>query len=695
MRAWRRKGLRWLWVMALSVPAWAADRDHDWFGNREHVRQLRQEESRRIDRMLDATYGPNPRSEPMNLQPLANSLHGLFETIAEGRRQRAQEQAFRAQYVVELLRLQRQRAEEEAKVAAEEAKKAQFERWHRDWEELKAKALAGDRQAAEWVARLTRHGSPRLPKLRDTGEQAARPWLELASNLGSAEAAFELGLQLRESDPREALRRFTLAAERGRLEAVPLAAGLAADGVPGLAADPAEALRLYRIGIARRHKPSMISAGWSVLADPASAPEVRREAVRWLTEAGPDPMADSILAQVFWHGRGGIGRDRRHAVLLAQRAHAVRPQSAGANEVLGLWLAESEGLDDRRQSVGHLRIAAEAGSVAACRQLAYAFANGADGAEKNGAEALKWLRKGGQLGDADCSLVLARNLRAASPRDVEGAVAAYSDASRNGNAEAAHELALLWHTGRDGFGRRPADSHAQAMRAAKAGNRDGMELVAWQFLEGSGCGRDPVQAAEWMRRAAEAGSPSAQHAMGLMNLDGIGVTADASAARSWTAKAAEQGHAGASAQLAYLLVTGTGGPADAAAARAWALKSAQGGHVAGQRTLGVMLLFGEGGAKDEAGAVPWLEKAAKESDPTAAYLLGTLLRDGKGGLAKDVVRARALFELAVKEGDPGIATDAREALSGLPTAGSLESLRIKPGKPAPSSTRRLDGLKIP
>lgn len=89
--------------MALAATAGrvsAASRDSDPYGWQDYTRQLRQEESRRIDRMLDNTYGPNARSASPDLRPLANSLNNLFTSLAEAKRQRAEEKDAQARFLM-------------------------------------------------------------------------------------------------------------------------------------------------------------------------------------------------------------------------------------------------------------------------------------------------------------------------------------------------------------------------------------------------------------------------------------------------------------------------------------------------------------------------------------------------------------------------------------------------------------------
>lgn len=670
----------------------AASRDSDPYGWQDYTRQLRQEESRRIDRMLDNTYGPNARSASPDLRPLANSLNNLFTSLAEAKRQRAEEKDAQTRFLIELYRQRQQQAEEQSRIAAEEHRQAQLARWAREWGELKQAALAGDGQSAAHVARFVRYGSPRLPKGTPFGEKEALPWLRLAADHGHAASAFDYGILMRASDPREALRYLTKAAEGGHLDAVPYAADMALDGAGVLAPDRAEALRILKIGLARGHRASYVTAARFSCMDPSATEVSFRQAAKWLTDAGPDPGADGLLAQLLFHGRPGVPMDVPRAVQLAERCVAASPKHPGAREVLGLaWLADST---RRSRALEHLRGAAEDGSLAACRRLALAYRTGSDGVSVSDEETRRWLELAARRGDAESSLMLARLERERNVPEVRRAERWYEQASEDGSAEAAFEIALLWDRGRHGFPKSPEASHRHATRAALAGHSEAMELCAWQLLRGRGCPADPSGAARWMKLAAEKGLASAQHTFGLMALEGVGQPKDAALAFAWESKAAGQGDAEAAAQMAYLLATGTGCPQDFRQAREWARRSAEAGHVAGEVTYGLMLLRGDGGPVDGPGAVPWLRKAHRQGNAQAALELGILHRLGSAGVEANPELARNLLEEAARSKDPTISESARSELARMPAKPggvSLDGLRIVP-KPA---TSRLDKLRIP
>ncbi len=669
-----------------------ASRDSDPYGWQDYTRQLRQEESRRIDRMLDNTYGPNPRSPSSDLRPLANSLENIFSSLAEAKRQRAEEKDAQARFLIELYRLRQRQAEEQARIAAEEHRQAQLERWAREWGDLKQAALGGDGQSAAHVARFVRYGSPRLPKGTPVGEKEALPWLRLAADHGHPASAFDYGILMRASDPREALRYLAKAAEGGHVDAVPYAADMAMDGVGGVPPDRAEALRILKLGLARGHRASYVTAARFACMDPSATEVSFRQAVQWLTDAGPDPGADGLLAQLLFHGRPGVPVDVPRAVRLAERCLAAHPRHAGAREVLGLaWLADSS---RRARALEHLRGAAEDGSLAACRRLALAHRTGLDGVPVSEDESRRWLELAARRGDAESSLRLARLARERSAPEFRRAERWYVQASEDGSAEAAFEIALLWDRGRHGFPKSAEASHQHATRAALAGHSEAMELCAWQLLRGRGCPADPAASARWMKLAAEKGVASAQHTYGLMALEGVGQPKDAALAFAWESKAAGQGDAEAAAQMAYLLATGTGCPQDFRQAREWARRSAEAGHAAGEVTYGLMLLRGDGGPADGSGAVPWLRKAHRQGNAQAALELGILHRGGGAGVEANPELARNLLEEAARSKDPTISGSARSELARLPAkrdSVSLDGLRIVP-KPA---TSRLDQLRIP
>lgn len=646
-------------LLISARPALAqTSRDRDPYGWLDYTRQLRQEESRRIDRMLDNTYGPNPRSTTPDLTPLANSLHSVFSSLAEARRQRAEEKAFQTTYLIELYRLQQQKAEEQAR-------QAQAERWTTEWDQLRREAQAGDATAAANVARLIRYGSQRLPKGTKFGEKEALPWLELAAGNGDARSAFDSGILLRNSNPKEALRYLTLAAERGFIDAVPFAANLADEGAGSLQPNRAEALRILGIGVAQHHKPSLVTAARFACLDPTATAASYRQAVAWLTEAAPEASADGLLAQLLYHGRPGVEVDIDRARALAERSLARDSRQRGAKEVLGLCLVSAPDKSQQPRGLQLLREAAEAGSIAACRKLAAASAHGVLGLTRSDSEARRWLTMAADRGDADAALSLARLERRAEAPDLRAARNWYEQAARNGSAEAAYELALLLERGASGFR------------------------------------KDPEAAARWMQQAAESGLPSAQLHFALMKLGGNGRPANPHEAFAWASKAAAKGNADASAQVAFHLVTGTGCPRDAAQARVWADRSATAGSAHGQTLLGLLLLRGDGGPSDPASARKWLEKAHSKGHPQATLELARLYRDGTSGIPPEPTRAAELFEQAGNSQEPSVASEAKAELASLrqrPARVALDGLRIntpKTNPPPTNASSRLDRLRIP
>ncbi len=140
-------------------------------------------------------YDPNPRGSSVDLTSFRNSMVRLGESLEEGRRQRAQERQTQALFLVEMLRLARQRAEEEARLQTLVK-----------WNALKQRALDGDAETAYRVARLVRWGEGRLPKEQKTGDAVAEGWYRRAADAGHAEAAYELAFLVEKASPAAALR---------------------------------------------------------------------------------------------------------------------------------------------------------------------------------------------------------------------------------------------------------------------------------------------------------------------------------------------------------------------------------------------------------------------------------------------------------------------------------------------------------
>jgi hypothetical protein len=90
------------------------------------------------------------------------------------------------------------------------------------------------------------------------------------------------------------------------------------------------------------------------------------------------------------------------------------------------------------------------------------------------------------------------------------------------------------------------------VKAAEAGDVDGMIEAARCLFYGIGTRRDRSAAAMWSLAAARKGNSEAQYAAGLAYERGEGLRQSRARARIWYAKAAAQGHVDAARSLAEL-----------------------------------------------------------------------------------------------------------------------------------------------
>ena len=110
-----------------------------------------------------------------------------------------------------------------------------------------------------------------------------------------------------------------------------------------------------------------------------------------------------------------------------------------------------------------------------------------------------------------------------------------------GNAEAQHNLAMLYRTGRGTQKNIPA-SYDWFRRAAEQGVSDAQYYLGYMYDGGEGVKQDPQYAYVWYRKAAEQGHGLAQINLGFLYANGAGVTQDIEQAYLWFHVAAAQGY---------------------------------------------------------------------------------------------------------------------------------------------------------
>jgi TPR repeat protein len=293
----------------------------------------------------------------------------------------------------------------------------------------------------------------------------------------------------------------------------------------------------------------------------------------------------------------------------------------------------------------------------------------------------------GQDSEAAAWLAVVLLERGAPPAE---AVRLLQRAATAGNAEAQHQLAFLYATGRGV----PADERRAAelfTQAAQQNHGRAAANLGTLYAQGRGVPVDPAQAKSWYERAAAAGDPYGAFALarlieneprmqaraaeiyrqaadrghlgaslrlGRMLADGKGIGRDTHAAQARLRHAASNGLPEAALALgdliAQMIARGEGpGGSEAAARQAaqWYRQAADAGIAAAQFKLGNAYFAGAGVPRDFAQAQGWYQRAAQQGYVDAQYTLGIWLSGGVGGRTEPV-EGQSWLLLAERAGNP-------------------------------------------
>ena len=117
----------------------------------------------------------------------------------------------------------------------------------------------------------------------------------------------------------------------------------------------------------------------------------------------------------------------------------------------------------------------------------------------------------------------------------------FSRLAKQGNAEAQHNLAMLYRAGK-GVEKDLSASFKWFKAAAEQDIADAQYYVAYMYDNGEGVEQDLQKAVEWYRKAAERGQGLAQINLGVIYANGQGVPQDVAQAYLWFHTAAAQGY---------------------------------------------------------------------------------------------------------------------------------------------------------
>lgn len=174
-----------------------------------------------------------------------------------------------------------------------------------------------------------------------------------------------------------------------------------------------------------------------------------------------------------------------------------------------------------KESGKWLLASAEAGYWKALYDVAYMYANGADGL----------------------------NIK----KDVKKAIEYYKAAlEKNENVKGVYNNIGLFYLNGDGVERNFEIALDLFEKGAMRGDECAMYNAGWMYFEGKGVNINYAKALEYYRKAAELGQRDAQNDLGWMYQNGYGVDKDTSIAAMWYRKAAVQGQSNAIVNLRNL-----------------------------------------------------------------------------------------------------------------------------------------------
>ncbi len=272
--------------------------------------------------------------------------------------------------------------------------------------------------------------------------------------------------------------------------------GLKYDWGEGVAKDPAEAIKWYRLASAQGQRLASNRLGcmydWG-----DGVPKDSVEATKWfrIAAAQGDAYSQVELGFMYQSGRGAP-KDVSQAAKWYQLA--AEQGDVYAQVLLGGLYQGGDGIPkDFQQAVKWFRLAASRGNAIGQAHLGHMYYTG-EGVQKDPAEAAKWLRL----------------------------------AADQGNADAQWSLGILLELG-EGIEKNHVEAIKLCRLAADQGVAPARFYLGWQYEQGNGVAKDFTEAARWYRLAADQGEPSAQLALGNAYSTATGVRKDDVQAYQW------------------------------------------------------------------------------------------------------------------------------------------------------------------
>ncbi len=266
----------------------------------------------------------------------------------------------------------------------------------------------------------------------------------------------------------------------------------------------------------------------------------------------------AVAVELDYHGAGWLaGRWLKEAGLESSDEPAVRKVLA-ALERKG-WLAASRTFRDWGKLIlEQAKAAAKNWDAEAMFALGDWLSTGISSLAKNEIEAVIWLRKAGEAGDADAQMKLSLMYSQGRgvDRDMGEAVRWLRKAAAGGIVSAQSGMGFFYQVGIDGvLEKSDAESAKWYRKAAMGGDSSDQRAMEYLYAEGLTVVKDPIEAIKWHRKAAEAGDAVALILLGDLYAEGQGVVKNDGEAVKYFRKAAEAGAVNAMEKAGWMLAT--------------------------------------------------------------------------------------------------------------------------------------------
>ena len=299
------------------------------------------------------------------------------------------------------------------------------------------------------------------------------------------------------------------AAERGHVQAQYNLGRFCKDG-DGVAKDATQAVAWFRRAADQGHSRSQFELGY-LYSNGEGVAKDATQAVAWFGRAAEQghATAQSNLGLMYRKGEG-VAKDATQAVAWYRRA--AEQGDANAQFLLGVMYGNGEGVaKDATQAVAWYRRAAEQGDANAQVKLGYQYAKG-EGVAKDATQAVAWYRRAAEQGNASAQLILGIMYGRGEgvAKDAMQAVACYRRAAEQGHAVGQLLLGEQYAKG-EGVAKDSTQALAWYRRAAEQGDAEAQFQLGEAFYQGNGVAKDSKQAVAWYRRAAKQGHAEAQN----------------------------------------------------------------------------------------------------------------------------------------------------------------------------------------